>query len=117
MNTPTADSGPRPAGLLPRLGAGALGVIAFALAMVTRTDADLWGHLRFGLDTLAARALTATDPYSFTQDRPWLNHEWLSELQMAAAYRVAGVAGLVLLKATLIFGAFWLAWRSLAGAR
>lgn len=73
------------------------------LLTATGTDPDLWGHVRFGLDWLDARTLPAIDPYSFTQDRPWINHEWLSEALMAAAYRAGGSAGLVLLK-VLIMG-------------
>jgi hypothetical protein len=66
-------------------------------------DADLWGHLRFGLDMLRDRSLPSVDPYSFTQDVPWINHEWLSELQMGIAYTLGGVPGLFVLR-TLIFG-------------
>src|SRR5579862_190980 len=54
----------------------AAGLMLFAAATMTRADADLWGHLRFGLDTIQARHLTSVDPYSFTQDTPWINHEW-----------------------------------------
>ncbi len=99
-----------------RLGSLALALVAFALALVTRADADLWGHLRFGLDLLDARQLTSADPYSFTQDKPWTNHEWLSELQMAWAYRAGGTTGLLVLKALLVWGVFALAWRGLRGA-
>src|SRR5690349_5561370 len=102
---------------LSRIAEASLGALALALAAITRADPDLWGHLRFGLDTLASHHLSAVDPYSFTQDRAWLNHEWLSELQMAIAYRAAGVAGLVLLKTALTFGAFWIAWRAAGRAR
>ena len=98
-----------------RLGALALAVLAFALALVTRADADLWGHLRFGLDLLDTRQLTSVDPYSFTQDKPWTNHEWLSELQMAWAYRTGGTTGLLMLKGILVWGVFALAWRTLHG--
>lgn len=74
------------------------------LLLLTRTDADpdLWGHVRFGLDMLAARSLPAIDTYSFTSDVPWINHEWLSELAMAAAYRVGGSPGLIALKLSCI---------------
>lgn len=103
-----------------RMAAGAASValagIAFALALITRADADLWGHLRFGLDLLETGRLTAVDPYSFTQDKPWTNHEWLSEIQMAWAYRAGGTTGLLVLKAGLVWGAFALAWRALCGA-
>src|SRR5580693_300488 len=91
-------------------------LLVFAAATVTRTDADLWGHLRFGLDTLHAHRLTSVDPYSFTQDRPWINHEWLSEVQMGLAYAAAGAPGLALLKAVFAFSTFALIWSSLRGA-
>jgi hypothetical protein len=94
----------------------ALAALAFALALVTRADADLWGHLRFGLDLLDTKRLTSIDPYSFTQDKPWTNHEWLSELQMAWAYRAGGVTGLLVLKAALVWVVFAIAWRSLRAA-
>jgi len=77
---------------------------AFVCLLVTRTlaDADLWGHLRFGLDMIAAKSLPLVDTYSFTSDRPWVNHEWLAELLTAAAYIALGSPGLVLLKVAVI---------------
>ena len=97
---------------------GTAGLLALAcgLALVTRADADLWGHLRFGLDMIDTGQLTSDDPYSFTQDIPWTNHEWLSELQMAWAYRTGGLVGLLLLKAAIVVSVFALAWRALAGS-
>ena len=91
--------------------------LAFAAATFTSTDADLWGHLRFGLDTLDTWTLPEKDPYSFTQDKPWLNHEWMSELQMAIAWRLGGSAGLALLKGALIFASLLLVWRAQRGVR
>ena len=93
------------------------GILVFVAAMSSRADPDLWGHVRFGLDTLHAEHLTAVDPYSFTQDTPWINHEWLSEVQMAAAYAAAGPAGLQLLKATLVSIVTVLIWTALARVR
>jgi hypothetical protein len=61
-------------------------------------DPDLWGHVRFGLDLVRARHLPAYDPYSFTSDLSWVNHEWLAELFMGAAYAVVGPVGLILIK-------------------
>ena len=77
---------------------------SFLALLVTTTlaDADLWGHLRFGLDILGAKSLHTTDPYSFTSDRAWINHEWLSELLTAIAYRAFGTLGLGLLKLGMI---------------
>ena len=76
----------------------------FVCLFVTRTvaDADLWGHLQFGLDILASKTLPAYDTYSFTSDRPWVNHEWLAELLTAVAYTALGPTGLVALKLTVI---------------
>ena len=61
-------------------------------------DPDLWGHVRFGTDILKSGRIATLDPYSFTQDVPWTNHEWLSELVFAIAYRAGGVTGLALLR-------------------
>jgi hypothetical protein len=94
------------------VGAGAL---ILALSAVTVTDPDLWGHVRFGLDMLDTWRLPHVDPYSFTQDVPWINHEWLSELQMGAAYRTGGAPGLSLLKGLLVSTTLWLVWTSLQG--
>lgn len=80
----------------------ALGVCLCLLISGTLADADLWGHLRFGLDLLASGRLPVLDSYSFTSDRPWINHEWLAELLMALAYRSAGAAGLNGLKLVCI---------------
>jgi hypothetical protein len=85
-----------------------------ALAVVrTHADPDLWGHVRFGLDILRDRTLTTVDPYSFTQDIPWTNHEWLSELAMGLAFRHGGGTGLLLLKALVILTVFIVMWRGL----
>jgi hypothetical protein len=95
--------------------------IAWLLCIVgvfpTGLDVDLWGHLRFGVDFLKRGALTATDPYSFTQDVPWLNHEWLSEALMAAAYLAGGPVGLVLLKCVVMATALLTAWQVFARGR
>ena len=77
------------------------------LVVLTRTqaDPDLWGHVLFGRDIVAQRAIPAVDHYSFTSDRPWINHEWLSEVSMYSAYALAGSSGLALLKLALVVAA------------
>lgn len=80
----------------------AVGVFVLSLIVATTADADLWGHLRFGLDTLSSGSVHGTDPYSFTSDRAWINHEWLAEVLMAAAYSALGPFGLNLLKLACI---------------
>jgi hypothetical protein len=78
------------------------GLILAPVLVMTSADPDLWGHVRFGLDMLSQHTLPSADPYSFTQDIPWVNHEWLSELVMATAYQVGGPAGLAVLKGALV---------------
>jgi hypothetical protein len=83
-----------------------LALLAIVVAAFTYTgaDPDLWGHVRFGGDTIAAHRVPAVDRYSFTTDRPWINHEWLSECVMYVAYAAAGGSGLIVLKIVLLFG-------------
>ena len=68
----------------------------------TISDTDLWGHLRFGLDTLENRAVMQVDPYSYLTDgQRWINHEWLAEVTFAIAWLLFGPTGLVILKTAL----------------
>ena len=67
---------------------GVAWVLMGVAVVPTKADPDLWGNLRFGLDTLSALRVTTVDPYSFTQDIPWMNHEWLSQAMMAVAYQI-----------------------------
>ena len=90
-------------------------VLAFAGSR-TVADLDLWGHVRFGQDILAAHSLPRQDPSSFTSDRPWVNHEWLAEMLMAGAYTVAGSAGLIALKWALCAATLAVLWRALRRA-
>jgi hypothetical protein len=92
--------------------------VAFAAVALsaTKADPDLWGHVRFGLDWWRAGALSSVDPYSFTQDRPWVNHEWLSEAFMAAAYSAGRSPGLGLLKVLVLTPALLVLARRLQGA-
>ena len=90
-------------------------VVAFAVSG-TSADADLWGHVRFGQDILAAHTIPRQDPYSFTSDRPWINHEWLAEALMAGAYNIGASAGLISLKLIIAVGALAVIWFALASA-
>ena len=97
--------------LLPRI---ILWSVIIGSLTYTAADPDLWGHVRFGLDSLETGAISTVDPYSFTSDRPWLNHEWLSEVAMGAAYRIGGQLGLALLKSMLVLVTVLLISRDLA---
>ena len=79
-------------------------VFSAILTVTSRTvvDADLWGHLRFGLDNIQAGTIIQTDPYSYlTAGVRWINHEWLAEVAFGLAWMAAGTTGLILLKTTI----------------
>jgi hypothetical protein len=89
-------------------------VVLMLVAGVTG-DPDLWGHLRFGLDVLSQRALPVDDPYSFTQDRPILYHEWLGAVLLAMVHKAGGLGALLLLKLAVVlasFGMIWSRWKT-----
>lgn len=81
-------------------------VIVLALGLFTMaarnvTDPDIWWHLRTGQIISQTHAFVHADPYSFTRHgRPWVNHEWLSDLLIYGLYRAAGWGGLI-----AVFGA------------
>jgi hypothetical protein len=102
VSTATRERADKPAAAAGRLAAYVTGA---AVCLRATADPDMWGHLRFGLDFLGGAGLPSVDPYSFTQDVPWINHEWLSEAIFAAAYRAGGVPGLMLLKAAVLAAA------------
>lgn len=80
----------------------ALALLFIIIVAPTTADPDLWGHVLFGRDIVAARSVPATDPYSFSSDRRWINHEWLAEVLMYLSYRAGGAAGLVFLKGVVV---------------
>lgn len=91
---------------------GVLVIAVIYAAAGTTGDPDLWGHVRFGQDMLAHRAIQLPDIYSFTADRFWINHEWLAEVLIATAFNHAGAAGLNVLRIALvasILAVFWIA--------
>jgi len=66
---------------------------------INEADNDLWGHVLFGRHILANGAVGRVDTFSYTvAGQPWVNHEWLSQVILAAAYEWAGSPGLLLLK-------------------
>ena len=60
-------------------------------------DGDTNWHVAAGRWILTHRLVPQTDPFSFTYaGKPWIAHEWGSEVVMALAYLAAGWAGVVL---------------------
>ncbi len=96
--------------ILPRL-------IVLSFLAGTGADPDLFGHLTFGREIVHGLGVHQSDPYSFTSDIAWVNHEWLAEATMWLAYAAGGAPGLIALKLLLatIAGALMLAtWRPYA---
>ena len=93
----------------PRLWALLLGSSVAYFFSINEADNDLWGHVFFGREILAERAIARIDSLSYTAaGLPWINHEWLSQVVLGATYEVAGSAGLLLLKFTVACTAFLL---------
>jgi hypothetical protein len=78
-----------------------LALAVFALAAFSPAvlnDGDTWSHVATGEWILQHGAIPRADPFSFTfAGAPWTAHEWLSEVLLALANRVAGWSGVVLL--------------------
>ena len=70
-------------------------VVSFA--PVVLSDGDTFWHLATGGWILDHGQIPRTDPFSYTfAGRPWVTHEWLSEVVMAGAFRLAGWSGVML---------------------
>lgn len=84
---------------LPAFLIAALVVGAFtAFAPGIFNDGDTWMHIAAGDAMLRSGAVLHADPFSYTfLGKPWQAHEWLSEVLMAAAWRLGGWAGVALL--------------------
>ncbi|MEA3406783.1 MAG: hypothetical protein U9R48_01725 [Chloroflexota bacterium] len=92
-----------------RVTRAAITLIPFLLALVafasTMAGTDFWGHLRFGLDMLETKRFIYSDPYSYLSiPGTWVNHEWLTEVIFALAYRAGDTWGLVALKFLIALG-------------
>jgi hypothetical protein len=76
-------------------------VLALALAQFSENtaDPDLWAHTLVGEHILMTGKLQSVEPYSWTAlGTPWINHELLAEIALGAAHKLAGGAGILLLK-------------------
>lgn len=67
-----------------------------------KADADLWGHILFGLETIAAGGPHHQATHTYTgAGHPWVNHENLSEMVLATVHHFSGGQGLLLGKLAL----------------
>lgn len=64
-------------------------------------DSDTFWQIAAGQSILDHRAWPHSDIYSFTRlGEPWLSSSWLAQVMFAAAYRMAGWSGVVILAAS-----------------
>ena len=54
-----------------------VGLILLGIATAGVSETDIWGHIAIGLDMLRDGRFLWVDPYSFTHEQTWINHEWL----------------------------------------
>jgi hypothetical protein len=83
----------------------------FLMTLRPIADPDFWWHLKTGEIIVETHAIPHSDPYSFTYEgKPWIAHEWLSELIFYALYRLGGFSLLIATFSFLITGTFMLAY-------
>src|SRR5438445_1310463 len=103
-----------PISLLNRSPAVILLMILF-VNMGRTSNADLWGHIRYGQAMLSTGHLVLHDPYSYSAaGHDWRDYEWLSQVVIALLYNSMGVIGLKLWKLACTAGTFVLVALGLA---
>lgn len=71
------------------------------------TDGDLGRHIRVGQTILAKGGFFYTDRFSHTMaGQPFVPYEWLSEVLFAAAHRLAGLPGALVLTGIVVAAAY-----------
>lgn len=112
-------SNPRAAGkisILPDI-AGLYGFITFALLVIFDSgkalgDGDTLWHIAAGKRMLSNHIILTQDVFSHSAfGKPWMAHEWLSEIIMAWIHQYSGLTGLVLFFFVIASLSFWLLYR------
>lgn len=91
-------------------------VFAYAFFFASRPidDADFWWHLKTGQYIVNQGVIPRSDFFSFTNyGKPWVAHEWLSEVVFYLGYSWFGYNSLILFFALLTVLTFWLITRRL----
>lgn len=72
-------------------------------------DGDTLWHIKAGTIMLREGRILTTDVFSHTAfGKPWIAHEWLSEIIMGKIYSFAGVAGVAIFYFFLAVMTFWI---------
>jgi hypothetical protein len=95
-----------------------LAFIAFAaIACAIPPETDTFFHLRTGQTIWESGSLPTTEPFSHTfHGRPWLNHEWLSQLVFYGLYALGGPFLLTIVCGSCALIAVLASWRLTRGA-
>jgi hypothetical protein len=96
-------------------------VLSFwSFGFTTMKGSDLWWHIASGRWIWQNRTLNFKDPWSFThQGKPWISHEWLSDVVFHGWSRWLGMETLVWWKWSVLVSAFvllFLTLRKLSGS-
>jgi len=87
-------------------------VFAFLFASRPLSDGDFWWHLKAGEYIVRNFSIPRIDFYSFTvPGKPWVAHEWLSEVIFYLVYSRAGFNTLIFIFTVLTVLAFWIVFR------
>jgi len=75
----------------------------FLLALCRMEDPDAWLHLTYGRLVWEVRGMAATEPYVYSMlGKPFLYTSWLFGLLYYGVFKLFGLYGIALLKATII---------------
>ena len=85
---------------------------AFVLAVTRVEDPDTWTHLALGRLMVESRGLPSHELLAYPSVAlPYHDTEWLFDVVLYLAFLVAGLAGIVLLKAATVALAFWIVFK------
>jgi len=95
--------------------AGLLTTLAVCTVRGRFDDPDMWWHLKMGQAIWTTHIIPKTDIFSYTTGHhAYVPHEWLSQCFIYAAYRFAGISGLMLwlalLSSLLLVAGYGLCW-------
>jgi Tfp pilus assembly protein PilF len=74
-----------------------------SMAVFKITCFDVWWHLKAGEYILQHHTVPTTDIFSYTAlGQTWVTHEWLFEVVLFLAYKLAALKGVILLNALVV---------------
>ena len=84
-------------------------ILMISLGLIQKDNNDIWWHLKTGQLLLENHVFPRTDIYSYTAaGRPWVLHEWLSQVIFYKAYTLGGESLLALLRPICLILVFFI---------